>query len=58
MYQTDLHWRPTLTPAPFPSFYQMDFGKHLLSRVFGLILLPLFLYVTIFAVHFVVLNKR
>ncbi|KAM9571160.1 protein O-mannosyl-transferase 2 isoform 2-T2 [Salvelinus alpinus] len=35
----------------------MDFGKHLLSRVFGLILLPLFLYVTIFAVHFVVLNK-
>ncbi|KAM6961295.1 protein O-mannosyl-transferase 2 [Aplochiton taeniatus] len=35
----------------------MDIGKHLLARVFGLILLPLFLYVTVFAIHFVVLNK-
>ncbi|XP_057714566.1 protein O-mannosyl-transferase 2 [Corythoichthys intestinalis] len=35
----------------------MDVAKHLLARVFGLILVPLFLYVTIFAVHFVVLNK-
>ncbi|XP_076017881.1 protein O-mannosyl-transferase 2 isoform X2 [Genypterus blacodes] len=35
----------------------VDVGKHLLARVTGLILLPLFLYVTIFAVHFVVLNK-
>ncbi|XP_041929273.1 protein O-mannosyl-transferase 2 [Alosa sapidissima] len=35
----------------------VDFGKHLLARVFGLILLPLFLYITIFAVHFVILNK-
>lgn len=35
----------------------VDIGKHLLARVVGLILLPLFLYVTIFAVHFVVLNK-
>ncbi|XP_062325930.1 protein O-mannosyl-transferase 2 [Osmerus eperlanus] len=35
----------------------VDVGKHLLARVCGLILLPLFLYITIFAVHFVVLNK-
>ncbi|XP_034015477.1 protein O-mannosyl-transferase 2 [Thalassophryne amazonica] len=35
----------------------VDITKHLLARVFGLILLPLFLYFTIFAVHFVVLNK-
>uniref|UniRef100_A0A3P9H9U0 Protein O-mannosyl-transferase 2 n=1 Tax=Oryzias latipes TaxID=8090 RepID=A0A3P9H9U0_ORYLA len=35
----------------------VDVLKHFLARVAGLILLPLFLYVTIFAVHFVVLNK-
>ncbi|XP_037550439.1 protein O-mannosyl-transferase 2 [Nematolebias whitei] len=35
----------------------MDFAKHFLARVVGLILLPLFLYITIFAAHFVVLNK-
>lgn len=35
----------------------MDFGKHLLARVFALIMLPLFLYTTIFAVHFIVLNR-
>lgn len=35
----------------------VDFGKHLLARVFGLIMLPLFLYTTIFAVHFIVLNR-
>ncbi|XP_036069729.1 protein O-mannosyl-transferase 2 [Oryzias melastigma] len=35
----------------------MDVSKHFLARVVGLILIPLFLYVTIFAVHFVVLNK-
>uniref|UniRef100_A0A673I5M0 Protein O-mannosyl-transferase 2 n=1 Tax=Sinocyclocheilus rhinocerous TaxID=307959 RepID=A0A673I5M0_9TELE len=35
----------------------LDFGKHLLARVFGLIMLPLFLYTTIFAVHFIVLNR-
>ncbi|XP_020775426.1 protein O-mannosyl-transferase 2 [Boleophthalmus pectinirostris] len=35
----------------------VDITKHFAARVFGLILLPLFLYVTIFAVHFVVLNK-
>lgn len=35
----------------------VDIAKHFLARVFGLILLPLFLYVTIFALHFVVLNK-
>uniref|UniRef100_A0A8C5G3H0 Protein O-mannosyl-transferase 2 n=1 Tax=Gouania willdenowi TaxID=441366 RepID=A0A8C5G3H0_GOUWI len=35
----------------------VDFGKHFLARVLGLILLPLFLYVTIFTVHFAVLNK-
>ncbi|XP_008282287.1 protein O-mannosyl-transferase 2 [Stegastes partitus] len=35
----------------------VDFAKHFLARVVGLIVLPLFLYVTIFAVHFVVLNK-
>ncbi|NWX02850.1 POMT2 transferase, partial [Caloenas nicobarica] len=33
------------------------FGKHLLARVLCLILLPLALYVTMFAVHFTVLNK-
>lgn len=37
---------------------QVDIAKHFLARVVGLILLPLFLYITIFAVHFVVLNKR
>lgn len=35
----------------------MDFAKHLAARVFGLIMMPLFLYTTIFAVHFVVLNR-
>ncbi|KAK5599219.1 Protein O-mannosyl-transferase 2 [Crenichthys baileyi] len=35
----------------------MDVAKHFLARVAGLILLPLFLYLTIFAVHFVLLNK-
>lgn len=35
----------------------VDFGKHLLARVFGLIMLPLFLYTTIFAIHFIVLNR-
>ncbi|XP_019742811.1 protein O-mannosyl-transferase 2 [Hippocampus comes] len=35
----------------------VDVAKHLLARVVALILLPVFLYVTIFAVHFVVLNK-
>ncbi|XP_054651535.1 protein O-mannosyl-transferase 2 isoform X2 [Dunckerocampus dactyliophorus] len=35
----------------------VDFVKHLLARVVALILLPVFLYVTIFAIHFVVLNK-
>uniref|UniRef100_A0AAQ5Z4D4 Protein O-mannosyl-transferase 2 n=1 Tax=Amphiprion ocellaris TaxID=80972 RepID=A0AAQ5Z4D4_AMPOC len=35
----------------------VDVAKHFLARVVGLILLPLFLYVTVFAVHFVVLNK-
>lgn len=40
------------------SSLQVDVAKHFLARVVGLILLPLLLYVTIFAVHFVVLNKR
>ncbi|PWA16458.1 hypothetical protein CCH79_00004545, partial [Gambusia affinis] len=35
----------------------MDVAKHFLARVVGLILLPLFLYVTVFAVHFALLNK-
>ncbi|XP_061751063.1 protein O-mannosyl-transferase 2 isoform X2 [Nerophis ophidion] len=35
----------------------VDFTKHLLARVVALILLPVFLYVTIFAIHIVVLNK-
>ncbi|KAA8582270.1 hypothetical protein FQN60_009010 [Etheostoma spectabile] len=35
----------------------VEIAKHFLARVVGLILLPLFLYVTIFAIHFVVLNK-
>lgn len=34
-----------------------DVTLHFLARVFGLIVVPLFLYVTVFAVHFVVLNK-
>ncbi|NXT51579.1 POMT2 transferase, partial [Pluvianellus socialis] len=33
------------------------FGKHLLARVLCLILLPLALYMAMFAVHFTVLNK-
>ncbi len=37
---------------------QVEIAKHFLARIFGLIVLPVFLYVTIFAVHFVVLNKR
>ena len=37
---------------------QVDVAKHLLARVIGLILLPLLLYVTVFAVHFALLNKR
>uniref|UniRef100_A0AAQ4PMG0 Protein O-mannosyl-transferase 2 n=1 Tax=Gasterosteus aculeatus aculeatus TaxID=481459 RepID=A0AAQ4PMG0_GASAC len=36
---------------------QVDIAKHFLARVAGLILLPLFLYVTTFAIHFAVLNK-
>ncbi|XP_056282897.1 protein O-mannosyl-transferase 2 isoform X2 [Pseudoliparis swirei] len=35
----------------------VEITKHFLARIVGLILVPLFLYVTIFAVHFVVLNK-
>uniref|UniRef100_A0AAQ4P0H3 Protein O-mannosyl-transferase 2 n=1 Tax=Gasterosteus aculeatus aculeatus TaxID=481459 RepID=A0AAQ4P0H3_GASAC len=35
----------------------VDIAKHFLARVAGLILLPLFLYVTTFAIHFAVLNK-
>lgn len=40
------------------SWPQVEIAKHFLARVVGLIVLPLLLYVTIFAVHFVVLNKR
>uniref|UniRef100_A0A665W358 Protein O-mannosyl-transferase 2 n=1 Tax=Echeneis naucrates TaxID=173247 RepID=A0A665W358_ECHNA len=35
----------------------VDIAKHFLARVVGLILFPLFFYVTVFAIHFVVLNK-
>ncbi|XP_029688613.1 protein O-mannosyl-transferase 2 isoform X2 [Takifugu rubripes] len=35
----------------------MEVTKHFLARVVGLIVLPLLLYVAIFAVHFLVLNK-
>ncbi|KAI4900392.1 hypothetical protein NFI96_017768, partial [Prochilodus magdalenae] len=35
----------------------VDFMKHLIARIFGLIMVPLFLYTTIFAVHFVILNR-
>ncbi|KAJ8290442.1 hypothetical protein GJAV_G00012940 [Gymnothorax javanicus] len=35
----------------------MELGKHLMARAFGLIIVPLSFYFTIFAVHFVVLNK-
>lgn len=45
-------------PFPHVSWHQVDIAKHFLARAFALILLPLILYVTIFAVHFVVLNKR
>uniref|UniRef100_A0AAZ3QFT7 Protein O-mannosyl-transferase 2 n=1 Tax=Oncorhynchus tshawytscha TaxID=74940 RepID=A0AAZ3QFT7_ONCTS len=45
------------SPRQLPSSLLQCWPLHVLSRVFGLILLPLFLYVTIFAVHFVVLNK-
>lgn len=38
--------------------FQVDLVKHFLARIVGLILVPLFLYVTIFALHFVVLSKR
>lgn len=38
--------------------HQVGFAKHLAARVFGLIMIPLFLYTTIFAVHFVILNRR
>lgn len=41
-----------------PVYPQVEITKHFLARVVGLILLPVFLYVTIFAIHFVVLNKR
>lgn len=37
---------------------QVEVAKHFLARVVGLIVLPLLLYITIFAVHFVVLNQR
>lgn len=37
---------------------QVEIGKHFLARVAGLIVLPLLLYITIFSVHFIVLNKR
>lgn len=40
------------------SWSQVEIAKHFTARVVGLIVLPLLLYVTIFAVHFVVLNKR
>lgn len=44
----------------YPVFisHQVDFAKHLAARVFGLIMIPLFLYTTMFAVHFVILNRR
>ncbi|XP_026864714.2 protein O-mannosyl-transferase 2 [Electrophorus electricus] len=35
----------------------VDFVKHLSARIFGLIMLPLFLYTTVFAIHFVILNR-
>ncbi|XP_031436034.1 protein O-mannosyl-transferase 2 [Clupea harengus] len=35
----------------------VGFGKHFLARVLGLILLPLLLYIAIFAAHFITLNK-
>ncbi|MFT7819267.1 protein O-mannosyl-transferase 2 isoform X1, partial [Arapaima gigas] len=35
----------------------VNFGKHLLARVFGLIVVPLSLYILTFAVHFAILNK-
>lgn len=37
---------------------QVTVGKHLTARILCLIVLPLVLYVTIFAVHVMVLNKR
>ncbi|KPP70878.1 protein O-mannosyl-transferase 2-like [Scleropages formosus] len=43
--------------VPVRTHKDVEFGKHLLARVLGLILLPLSLYIVIFAVHFAVLNK-
>lgn len=37
---------------------QVTVGKHLTARILCLIVLPLVLYVAIFAVHITVLNKR
>lgn len=37
---------------------QVTLGKHLLARALCLIVLPLALYMAIFAVHITVLNKR
>ncbi|XP_005986590.1 protein O-mannosyl-transferase 2 [Latimeria chalumnae] len=39
------------------SLSMVSFGKHLLARVLCLILLPVSLYMTLFAIHFFVLNK-
>lgn len=48
----------TNQPLSHVSSHQVDVGKHFLARVVGLILLPMLLYVAVFAVHFVVLNHR
>ena len=43
---------------PCDGLLQVTVGKHLTARILCLIVLPLVLYVTIFAVHVMVLNKR
>lgn len=48
-----------LMPTTYGGFcLQVTVGKHLTARILCLIVLPLVLYVTIFAVHVMVLNKR
>jgi dolichyl-phosphate-mannose--protein O-mannosyl transferase len=44
--------------TPVMVLLQVTVGKHLTARILCLIVLPLVLYVTIFAVHVMVLNKR
>jgi len=50
--------KKTRVHTPVMVLLQVTVGKHLTARILCLIVLPLVLYVTIFAVHVMVLNKR